>query len=221
MDILKIYDEQSSKWQELPALKGSNGLYVGNTEPTDPDIHVWIDTTSSGIRLVDYIYPVGSIYISVNNTSPSTLFGGTWEQIQDDMLHVEKEPLWVNEDPSANFPAQTITIDLSSYKKVLIKVRYGAASGIRENNFMQFVCDVGEGTILWVMNYSNDFTAEFTPGVNYRLATVTTSGVTFTTCAIKALNVNGVPTTGDAGCIPWAIYGIGSENSKYVWKRVS
>lgn len=36
--------------------------------------------------LIDIIYPVGSIYFSANNVSPSLLFGGTWEQIKDRFL---------------------------------------------------------------------------------------------------------------------------------------
>lgn len=32
------------------------------------------------------IYPIGSIYMSVNNVNPSTIFGGTWEQIKDKFL---------------------------------------------------------------------------------------------------------------------------------------
>ena len=39
----------------------------------------------SGLTFDD-IYPIGSIYMSVNNTSPSTLFGGTWVQIKDTFL---------------------------------------------------------------------------------------------------------------------------------------
>lgn len=42
--------------------------------------------TGGGGDVVDLIYPVGSIYMSVNSTSPSTLFGGTWEQIKDSFL---------------------------------------------------------------------------------------------------------------------------------------
>ena len=33
------------------------------------------------------IYPVGSVYLSVNNVNPTTLFGGTWEQISGYYLY--------------------------------------------------------------------------------------------------------------------------------------
>lgn len=40
----------------------------------------------NGKSILDMTYPVGSIYMSVNNTSPQTLFGGTWEQLKDRFL---------------------------------------------------------------------------------------------------------------------------------------
>ena len=43
-------------------------------------------TSNQVTDLIDTIYPVGSIYMSVSNTSPSILFGGTWEQIEDKFL---------------------------------------------------------------------------------------------------------------------------------------
>ena len=36
--------------------------------------------------IIDAMYPVGSIYMSVNNVSPATFYGGTWEQITDRFL---------------------------------------------------------------------------------------------------------------------------------------
>lgn len=40
---------------------------------------------SGGITFDD-VYPIGSIYMSVNNVNPSTLFGGTWTQIENRFL---------------------------------------------------------------------------------------------------------------------------------------
>lgn len=40
----------------------------------------------SKAELINLIYPVGSIYMSVNSVSPTAFLGGTWEQIEDRFL---------------------------------------------------------------------------------------------------------------------------------------
>lgn len=49
-------------------------------------IKSYVDAHSGGGVSLSSVYPVGSIYMSVNSTSPATLFGGTWERIQDRFL---------------------------------------------------------------------------------------------------------------------------------------
>lgn len=44
------------------------------------------ETLKSNSQIVNLIYPVGSIYMSVNSTNPGTLFGGTWEKLKDRFL---------------------------------------------------------------------------------------------------------------------------------------
>ena len=57
---------------------GSTGKYLRKKSGTDYDTE-WAD-------IFDAVYPVGSIYMSVVSTSPATLFGGTWSQLEDRFL---------------------------------------------------------------------------------------------------------------------------------------
>ena len=67
----------------------------------DFEISIFLTTDSNGfvvsepilryvseeeLDIIDMIYPVGSIYMSVNNIDPSTLFGGRWTQLKDRFL---------------------------------------------------------------------------------------------------------------------------------------
>lgn len=40
------------------------------------------------VNLLSVIYPVGSVYLSINSTSPASVIGGTWKQITDNMLRI-------------------------------------------------------------------------------------------------------------------------------------
>lgn len=52
--------------------------------------NLYLDSTSivhNKKKLSDILYPVGSVYISTNSTSPATLFGGSWTQISGRFLY--------------------------------------------------------------------------------------------------------------------------------------
>lgn len=65
-----------------------NSIHIhSNKEALDTITAQKISNWDSNSFSIDLVYPVGSIYLSVNNTNPSTLFANTtWEQIQDVFL---------------------------------------------------------------------------------------------------------------------------------------
>ena len=70
---------------ETGGLKLSSAMYG----PTLPDNlvadQVFFQTAGSNFVL-DNVYPIGAVYMSMNSTNPGTLFGGTWEQVQGKFL---------------------------------------------------------------------------------------------------------------------------------------
>ena len=63
---------------EIEFMSNSNGFVEGNGTVNY--------TTTDAVNIIDIIYPIGSIYMSVNDVSPNMLFGGQWEKLKNRFL---------------------------------------------------------------------------------------------------------------------------------------
>lgn len=67
------------------AVNDNDYLIIDNLSSTNKIlVKTILDTFKQ--KLLDELYPIGSIYMSVNSANPNTLFGGTWEKIKDRFL---------------------------------------------------------------------------------------------------------------------------------------
>ena len=73
--VVGAFTETQADWNETDS---DSPAYIKNK----PNIAAAV----TDAHIVDLIYPVGSIYLTVDTSSPATLFGGTWERIKDKFL---------------------------------------------------------------------------------------------------------------------------------------
>lgn len=67
-------------------IKLTSGTDFGSSLPSSMQSNQLFFQTLGSNYILDNVYPVGSIYMSVNSTNPKNLFGGTWKQIQGRFL---------------------------------------------------------------------------------------------------------------------------------------
>lgn len=89
---LDLTNQRAAVGQPVPvATSGSAGLVSGGLIVSGKikEEGQYLEDKYGGInqqQLLNLIYPVGSIYMSTNNTSPASFLGGTWTRIKDRFL---------------------------------------------------------------------------------------------------------------------------------------
>ena len=60
-----------------------SGLNIGGDLEVTGNLKVANEPVLTKPYLLDFVYPVGSVYININNVSPASFLGGTWEELPE------------------------------------------------------------------------------------------------------------------------------------------
>ena len=81
-----------------------------NSEPYNQRVQLTFNADIVRSEIISAIYPIGSIYTSITDTDPATLFGvGTWERIEDCFLLAAGSKHYAGE--SGGEESVTLTVD--------------------------------------------------------------------------------------------------------------
>lgn len=164
--------------------------------------------SGSGISLDD-VYPVGSIYMSVNLVDPAALFGGTWERIQDKFLLSAGSTYQagatggqesVSYTPAGSATSHTLTIDEMPSHTHIQNAHHHATNGH--------------------VNYNTGYTADSAKGSGYRWGTSKVSSTQNETATNKNTGGGQGHTHGFAGTQA-TITTMPPYLAVYVWKRTA
>lgn len=101
--LLSSY-KSATNWSSIASRIVAIGTY-SFTEPNSP----------SKVEMLNAIYPVGSIYMSVNNVSPASFLGGAWTQLTNRFLVGAGSAYSVNSTGGSSTHTHKYGIQLSEY----------------------------------------------------------------------------------------------------------
>ena len=146
-DIGDTYAKKNGTYLELTAGAAEKAIRDGNND-------IIVATYLKTQALLDKTYPVGAVYMSLQSTSPASLFGGSWTQITNRFLYAtgtygagatggeSSHALSVSEMPSHNHGIKVIE-DSNTHGSATTHITYG--NWAADNPNMLFTEYVGSG----------------------------------------------------------------------------
>lgn len=92
-EIIKIIDGNSTNISEITEKVSGNNTEINNLKNQVEELSGQLESVENDLKtkvtsedLLNEVYPIGSMYMSLNNVSPATFLGGTWERVTDTVL---------------------------------------------------------------------------------------------------------------------------------------